>query len=108
MGAMLIECIETRVESSSSDLPVANHVTIYWTPDSVIYVWCFNRNINSSQYFWSYARVLLTDEIHMELTFDRCSIVYLCDTIGSPSKSLGFMVSEVKYFLYLVVLTLHF
>ena len=49
MGAMLIECIETRVESSSSDLPVANHVTIYWTPDSVIYVWCFNRNINSSQ-----------------------------------------------------------
>ena len=44
MGAMSIEQSETRVEASSYDLPVAEHVEIYWTPYSMLYVWCFNGN----------------------------------------------------------------
>ena len=32
----------------------------------------------------------------MELYFDRLSIVYFFETIGSPSKYLGFMVSESR------------
>ena len=48
MGAMSIERSEISVESSSSDLPVAEHVAISWTLDSMLSVWCFNGNINSS------------------------------------------------------------
>ena len=46
MGAMSIEQSETSVEEYSSDLPVAKHVAISWTPDSVLCVCCFNGNIN--------------------------------------------------------------
>ena len=42
----------------------------------------------------------------MELTFDGWDIADLWENIGLPSKSLGFMVSESKYFLHLVVITL--
>ena len=33
----------------------------------------------------------------MEIPFDSCSIADLCETIGSPTKYLGFMVSESKW-----------
>ena len=49
MGAMSIGKSETSVEASSSDLPIAEHVAISWTPASLICVWFFNGNINSSQ-----------------------------------------------------------
>ena len=96
MGAMLIEWSETSVEEYSSDIPVTEHVKISWTLDSVIYMWCFNDNIKSSQWFWRCTRSPLTTELQMKLTFDRRSIVDLWETIGSPSKYLGLMVSKSK------------
>ena len=74
MGAMFIECSETRVEASYSGLPVTEHVEISWTPDSVIHVWCFNFRINSLQYCWSWKMSSLSTELHMGLPFDRWSI----------------------------------
>ena len=38
MDAILIGRIETRVEASSSDIPVNEHVAIFWTLDYVLYV----------------------------------------------------------------------
>ena len=96
MGVLFIECNETRVEESSSDIPVAKNVAISWTPDSVLCVWCFNGNINYSQYFWRCTRSLLTTELYMELSFDRKYIIYLWEMIGSLSKSMEFMVNESK------------
>ena len=49
MDAEAIEFSETRVDETSSDTPVTEHFAIYWMPASVIYVWCLNTNINSSQ-----------------------------------------------------------
>ena len=46
--------------SLSSNIPVAEHVVISWTPYYVLCVWCFNGNINYSQYFWSSTRYSLT------------------------------------------------
>ena len=80
MGVISIERGETSVGASSSDTPVANHVAIYWNPASVICVWCFNGNINSSQYFWSCTRSSLTSEFHMEIPFDSC---YIADSWGN-------------------------
>ena len=39
MGEILIECSKTRVEAHFSDLPVADHVAIYWILTSVLCVW---------------------------------------------------------------------
>ena len=105
MGEMSIERIETSVEASSSDLPVANHVAIYWTPDYVLCVWCFNRNINYLQYFRICTRSSLTSGFQMETPFDILSIDYLWETTGSLSKYLVFMVSESKKPLHFVVFT---
>ena len=107
MGAMSIERSETSVEAYSSDLPVADIFEIYWTMDSMLCVWCFNGNINYSQCFRICTRSSLTSELYMELTFDSCSIADLWETIIYPLKYLGFMVSESKTFLHLVVLTLN-
>ena len=41
------------------------HVATSWTPAYVLYVWCFNGNINSSWYFWSFTRSYLTIELQM-------------------------------------------
>ena len=84
MGAMSIELSETSVETYSSDIPVAEHVTIYWTTASVLCVWCFNRNINPSHYFRICTRSSLTSEFQMDLPFDSFSISDLWETIGSP------------------------
>ena len=108
MGAMSIEKSETSVEESSPGLPVAEYVAISWTPDAVLCVWCFNRNIISLRYFWRCTRSSLTSELHMELIFYSCPISDLWETFGSLSKCLGFMVSESQKFLHLVVLTLNF
>ena len=75
MGVMLIEISETMVYESYYDIPVTDNVSISWTPTSVICVWCFNGNINSSWYFWTYTRSQLTTELHMEPIFYRQSIV---------------------------------
>ena len=91
---------------SGADLPVAKHVAISWNPDYVLCVWCFNGNINSSQYFWRCTSSSLTSGFQMELPFDCCSIAYMWETIGSPSKHLGFMVIESKSIFHFVVLTL--
>ena len=56
MGVMFNERSETRFEVSSSGLPVAENVEISWTPASVLCVWCFNGNINYSQYFRIFSR----------------------------------------------------
>ena len=56
IGAMSIERSETSVEASYSNLPFAEHVAISWTPDYVLFVWCFNGNINSSKYVQSCTR----------------------------------------------------
>ena len=69
MGAMSIEWSETRVEASSSDIPVAKNVAISWTPDYMLSLWCFNGNINYSQYFQSCTRSSLTSEFYIELRF---------------------------------------
>ena len=91
MGGISIERSETSVEASSSGLPVAYHVAIYWTQAYMLCVWCFNGNINSSWYSWSCTRSSLTPEFQMELPFDSCSIYYLWETIGPPSKALVFI-----------------
>ena len=96
MGKILIEFIETRVEAYFSNITVANHVTTSWTLDYVRCVSCFNGNINYSRLFGGWKRSSLTTWLHVELSFDRFSIAYLIETIGSPSKSLIFMVSESK------------
>ena len=75
MGAIFIGHSKTRVEASSSDIPVNRYVVISWTSASVIYVWWFNGNINSWQLFWSCTRSLLTTELHTQLPFDRSSIL---------------------------------
>ena len=48
MGAISIEQSETSVEASYYDLPVAEHVAIFWTPTYVLCVWFSNGNINDS------------------------------------------------------------
>ena len=83
MVAMLIERSETRFEASYSDLTVSKNVAIYWIPDSVLCVWFFNGDINSSQYYNICKISWLTTELHMELPFDSQSIVNLCKTIRS-------------------------
>ena len=107
MGAISIEQSKTRVDASSSDIPFAEHVAIYWTPASVLRVWCFNGDINSSHCFWTCTSSSLTSEFQMEIPFDSFSIADLWEMIGSSSKYLGFVVIEPKKSLYLVVLTLH-
>ena len=87
MGAISIERIETRVEASSSDIHVVIHAAISWTPDSVLYVWCFNGNINDLQYFQCHTKSLSTTEIQTGLPFDMCSISDVWENIGSQSKS---------------------
>ena len=47
-GCSFFGRIKKRVEASSYDITVAKHVEIYWTPDSVLCMWCFNGNMNSS------------------------------------------------------------
>ena len=96
MSVIPIERSETRAETSSYDIPVAKHVAISCTPDYVLCVWCFNEDISYSQYFWSCTRSSLNIEFHMELPFDSCYIADYWEMIVSPSKSLGFMVSESK------------
>ena len=96
MGVILIEFIETRVEASYSDIPVANHVAISWTLAYVLCVSCFNGNMNYSRYFRGFTRSSLPTGNHMELHFDILFIADLIEMIGSPSKSLIFMVSELK------------
>ena len=107
MGAMSIEWIETRVESSSSDIPFSEHVEISWTPDYVLSMLCFNGNINSSCYFRICTRSSLNSEFQMEIPFYSFSIADLWETIGSPSKYLGVMVSESKTILHIILLTFH-
>ena len=51
---------------------------------------------NYSRYFLICARSLFTTDLHMELPFDRWAIDNLWETIGSPSKSLVFVVSDSK------------
>ena len=46
--------VKQILKKSSYDLPIADHVEMYWTPDPMLSVWCLNGNINDSQYFWSY------------------------------------------------------
>ena len=75
--------------------PVSEYVEIYWIPDSVLFMWRFNGNINYSPKFWSFTRSSLTTEIHMELPFDRFPIANFWEK-RIPIKSLGTMVSESK------------
>ena len=96
MGKILIEFIEIRVEASYSDIPVANHVTTSWTLDYVRCVSCFNGNINYSRNLRSWKMSSLTTWLHVELPFDRLSIAYLIETIGSPSTFLIFILNESK------------
>ena len=96
ISKILIEFIETRVEAYSSDIPVANHVAISWTLAYVLCVLCFNGNMNYSRYFRGFTRSSLPTGNHMELHFDILFIADLIEMIGSPSKSLIFMVSELK------------
>ena len=86
MGAMLIARSETMVETPSYDIPVADHITISWTSDSVLCMWCFNGNIKYSHYFRSCKRSSLTTELNTELPFDMRYIVNFWEIIGSPSK----------------------
>ena len=94
MGEMKIKLSETRVEASSSDLPVDNNVIISWTTASVLCVWCFNGNINSSQYFRSCTRSPLSSEFQMELPFYSCHTADLWETIVSPSKCTAGIITD--------------
>ena len=86
MGVMLIEIGKTRFEATSSDINVTKHVAIYWIPDSVLCMWCFNGNIKYSHYFRSCKRSSLTTELNTELPFDMRYIVNFWEIIESPSK----------------------
>ena len=48
MGAISIEQSETSGKAYYSDLPVAEYIAIYWNQDYILFVWCFNGNINYS------------------------------------------------------------
>ena len=48
MGEKSIEHSETSVETSSSGIPGAEHVTISCKSASLLCVWCFDGSINSS------------------------------------------------------------
>ena len=63
--AMLIENSETKVEEYYSGIPVSKHVAKYWTPAYVLYMWCFNGNINYSRYFRSCKRFSLTTKLQV-------------------------------------------
>ena len=96
MGMMPIERSETSVETFSSNISVAKHVTISLTLDYVLYMWWFSGNIIALKYFRSCTRYSLTSGFQIDMPFDSCSIAYLWENTWSPSKSLGFMVSESK------------
>ena len=96
ISKILIEFIETRVEAYYFDIPVANHVAISWILAYVLCVSCFNGNINYPRYFRKFTRSSLPTGNHTELHFDDLFIDDLIEMIGSPSKSLIFMVSESK------------
>ena len=84
------------VSASCFDIPVVGHVSIYWTPDSFLFIWCFGGNINSSRYFCICTRSLLITGLTIQLPLDRFYIADMWETIGSLSNSLGIMVSESK------------
>ena len=103
---MSIERIETSVEAYSSDIPVAENVVISWTPDYVLCVRCFNRNINYSRCFCRCTGSSLTSELHMELPFYSLSIAGLWGELV-PCQNLWDLWWLSPKILHMAVITLH-